>query len=181
VEIVRNKENGMRGKLIVGILYDGDASLWDWSLREMGALWGNPQRKSEIFPFLYTNYYQDIGNPLFRRFLSFEGLMEGSLLWERKTQAIDLEGKSGSPRRINVDPGILDGARLLLASTKDRAQRIPISDSLYAEVTLRYRGKKWVSFDYTFPDFRETTYHSFLEEVRKDVLDEMRELERFCK
>ncbi len=166
----------MRGKLIVGILYGGNTPLWNWAIREMVSLWGNIQRESDTFSFVYTDYYKDIGNPLFRRFLSFEGLMEGNLLWERKTQAIDLERESGSPRRINVDPGVLDGARLLLASTKDRAQRVPISESLYAEVTLRYKNKKWVPFDYTFPDFRETTYHSFLEEVRKDALKEIRTL-----
>jgi hypothetical protein len=166
----------MKGKLVTGILYNGERCLWDWLLREMSQVWGKVQRISGIFPFVTTNYYKEIGDPLFRRFVSFEGLSEGSLLAQRKAQAVELEKKSGTPRRVNVDPGILDGARLILASTKDRAQRIPISETLYAEITLRYRGKKWIPFDYTFPDFREDTYYPFLEMLRKDTLEEMRAL-----
>ncbi len=166
----------MRGKLVTGILYNGDRLLWEWVLREISQIWGVVQRTSEIFPFLHTNYYKEIGDPLFRRFVSFEGLSEGNILARRKQQAVELEQKSGNPRRVNIDPGLLDGARLLLASTKDRAQRIPISETLYAEVTLRYKDKKWIPFDYTFPDFRENTYHSFLEIVRNDTLGEIRTL-----
>ncbi|HOO63139.1 MAG TPA: DUF4416 family protein [Synergistaceae bacterium] len=164
----------MKGKLIVGILYDGSVPLWEWTIGEIEPLWGEIEHVSEIFPFPHTCYYKDIGDPLYRRFLSFKGFTEGSLLWERKIQAIALEKKSGNPRKVNVDPGLLDGARLILASTKDRAQRIPISDTLYAEVTLRYKGRKWVPFDYTFPDFRGPLYYPFLENLRKDFLREMR-------
>ncbi len=163
----------MKGKLVAGVLYDGEISLWDWAVREMSRLWGEVQRISDMYPFTCTNYYKEIGDPLFRRFLSFKNLSEGNILAKRKIQAIALEQRSGTPRKINIDPGLLDGARLILASTKDRAQRIPISETLYAEVTLRYKKKRWTPFDYTFPDFQETTYYPFLEKIRTDVLEEI--------
>ncbi len=77
-------------------------------------------------------------------------------------------------RAVNIDPGYIDGARLILASTKDHAHRIWLRDGIYAEVTMRYRFKKWASFDYTFPDFRSGVYDNFLTQVRKIWLREIR-------
>jgi hypothetical protein len=37
-----------------------------------------------------------------------------------------------------------------------------------------YRRGKWISFEYTFPDFRDERYHGFLSAVRNDWADAMR-------
>ena len=58
-----------------------------------------------------------------------------------------MEVRSRTPRAVNIDPGYLDGARLVLASTKDHAHRIWLRDGIYAEVTLRFRFGRWQSFD----------------------------------
>jgi len=71
---------------------------------------------------------------------------------------------------VNIDPGYIDGARLILASTKDHAHRIYLRDGIFAEVTMRYRFKRWTSFDYTFPDFASGVYDEFLSRVRKSWL-----------
>jgi hypothetical protein len=73
-------------------------------------------------------------------------------------------------RCVNIDPGYLDGARLVLASTKDHAHRIDLRDGIFAEITLRYRSKAWVAYDHTFPDFASGQYDEFLSVVRKDWL-----------
>ena len=80
--------------------------------------------------------------------------------------------KSG--RRVNIDPGYLDGARLVLASTKDNAHRIYLGEGIFAEVTLCRRKNTWVGFPYTFPDFRSGVYDAFLDDVRIDWLHDMR-------
>ncbi|MBR0096320.1 MAG: DUF4416 family protein, partial [Synergistaceae bacterium] len=73
---------------------------------------------------------------------------------------------------INLDPGYIDGARLVLASTKDHAHRIWLHDGIYAEITMRYRFNSWASFDYTFPDFKSGVYDEFLSSVRNLWLQE---------
>jgi hypothetical protein len=145
-----------------------------WLLPRLREMWGEPQRESPPFLFDCTTYYRAIGDPLYRKFLSFPGLRSGDELATWKQQALSLERASGSQRSVNIDPGILDGARLILASTKDRAQRIPIGQGLFAEITLMYRRGKWISFEYTFPDFRDGRYHEFLSSVRNDWADAMR-------
>lgn len=73
---------------------------------------------------------------------------------------------SRAPRAINIDPGYITGAKLVLASTKDFAHRIYLHSGIFAEITLSFRGGAWVSHEYTFPDFRAQTYHAFLRRAR---------------
>lgn len=79
-------------------------------------------------------------------------------------------------RTVNIDPGYLDGARLVLASTKDNAHRIYLDDDMYAEVTLCHRKSGWERFSYTFPDFKNGQYDPFLDMVRKDWQNDVRNL-----
>ena len=154
-------------KLITGILYP-DKKLLDWSIEKLSDLWGTPEIISEPVPFDRTDYYHDIAPNLFRVFLCFRELHCAGGLAAWKRSAINIEAQSRQPiRAVNIDPGYIDGARLVLASTKDHAHRIYLHDGIYAEVTLRYRFKKWQAFDYTFPDFRSGVYDKFLSTVRE--------------
>ena len=136
---------------------------------------------SPPYRFTWTDYYRGISPELLRRFVTFEGLRSPSGLAAWKKLAVSMEAESasgGSGRRVNIDPGYLDGARLALASTKDNAHRIYLCDDIYAEVTL-CRGKSgWVSFSYTFPDFASGTYFEFLDLVRADWKRDSRALRR---
>ena len=160
-------------KLISGLLYPkSDPELLDWAKEQMTRFFGPIERESEAFSFDYTDYYRDISSELMRRFFSFSGLRHPCGLVSWKKQAIELEAcsvQSGdSSRRVNIDPGYIDGARLVLASTKDNAHRIYMYDDIYAEVTLCRRKLGWESFSYTFPDFASGVYSDFLEMVRRD-------------
>ena len=152
-------------KKIVGVLYPTDA-WFDWTVQELKMLWGEPEIISVPVPFVNTDYYRDIAPQLFRRFLSFSGLVGAGGLAEWKHASRAVETKSRTPRAVNIDPGYIDGARLVLASTKDHAHRIYLREGIFAEVTLRYRFGKWTSFDYTFPDFASGVYDEFLTSAR---------------
>ena len=89
-------------------------------------------------------------------------------------EAMALETAKGAVRRINIDPGYVDGARLVLASSKNNAHRVYLRDGIFAEVTLCRRKGKWASFFYTFPDFTSGQYNNFLDSVRLDWKKEMR-------
>ncbi|MDR3230023.1 MAG: DUF4416 family protein [Synergistaceae bacterium] len=153
-------------KLIAGILHPDD-EWFDWTVEKLKALWGEPEITGASVPFTTTNYYRDIAPRLFRRFVCFPGLFEAGGLagWKRASGVI--EAQSRTPRAVNIDPGYVDGARLVLASTKDHAHRIYLRDGIYAEVTLRYRFGKWTAFDYTFPDFGSGVYDEFLTDARR--------------
>lgn len=163
---------GPRVKRVVGVLYP-DEERFAWTLGRLTGLWGEPDLVSGPVPFDKTDYYRDIAPRLMRRFLCLPGLQDAGELPDWKNQAREVEAESRSPiRAVNVDPGYLDGARLVLASTKDHAHRIWLRDGIYAEVTLRYRFGHWESFDYTFPDFKSGVYDDFLSAARRLWLEE---------
>ena len=166
-------------KRIAGVLYpDSEAERFAWVLDEAKRLWGEPDLIGEPVPFTLTDYYRDIAPCLMRRFVCFRGLADAGGLADWKRAACALEARSRTPRAVNVDPGYVDGARLVLASTKDHAHRIWLRDGIYAEVTLRFRFGGWRSFDYTFPDFRGGCYDTFLTETRRLWLAETAHLRR---
>ncbi|GHV44453.1 hypothetical protein FACS1894204_01580 [Synergistales bacterium] len=156
-------------KLITGVLYPGDESFnwFEWVAGELEAMWGGAEIISEPHPFSHTDYYREIAPALLRRFICFGGMRGVGSLADWKKEAIAVEAKSRSPRIVNIDPGYIDGARLVLASTKDHAHRVYLRDGIFAEVTMRYRNKKWASFDYTFPDFASGVYDQFLTAARR--------------
>jgi len=131
---------------------------------------GPVERENGPYAFGYTDYYKDISHSLSRCFFSFAGLRFPDLAgWKKFSLSLEKESASGSSgRQVNVDPGYVDGARLVLASTKDNAHRIYISDGIFAEVTLCRRKYGWERFSYTFPDFKSGVYDSFLDAVRID-------------
>ena len=159
--------------LIAGVLYP-DEAMWRWTEEKLAALWGSPPDVSEGVPFTSTDYYKEISPSLTRRFLSFPGLRDGGLLPDWKLAACEIERESRAPvRAVNIDPGYVDGARLVLASTKDHAHRIYVGRGIHAEVTMRYRFRRWEPFDYTFPDFAGGLYNDFLSAARERWLKDM--------
>ena len=167
--------NEPRVKRITGILYPDD-ELLVWTAGRLAEIWGEPEIVSSPVPFDKTNYYDDISPNLTRIFLCFPGLVSAGGLADWKHEAITIEAMSRQPvRAVNIDPGYVDGARLVLASTKDHAHRIYLRDGIFAEVTMRYRFKKWQAFDYTFPDFASGVYDDFLSCARGLWLKEARQ------
>jgi hypothetical protein len=165
-------------KLIIGLLYPSKLpSLFEWAARRLSAVYGDVERTSPPFPFDYTDYYSDISPDLTRRFFTFAGLRHpfGLVVWKKLAIMLESESAEGqSGRRVNIDPGYIDGARLILASTKDNAHRIYLWDDIYAETTLCRRKSGWESFSYTFPDFASGAYKEFLDAAREDWRHDVR-------
>lgn len=162
-----------RVKLVTGILYPDQVYL-EWVHEKLEERFGPSERSLWGIPFDHTDYYSDISPRLFKGFLSFTGLRGAGGLADWKTASCELEKLSGLTRKVNIDPGYLDGARLVLASTKDHAHRIYLRDGIFAEVTLRYARKTWQSYDHTFPDFASGIYDAFLDAARTDWLRDVK-------
>jgi hypothetical protein len=167
-----------RVKLVAGVLYPSGESFdgfdwFGWVAGELEALWGGTEFAGDPVPFTRTDYYRGIAPNLSRRFVCFEGLFDAGALPDWKKSAIAVEARSRTPRIVNIDPGYVDGARLVLASTKDHAHRIYLRDGIFAEVTMRFRFGGWVPFDYTFPDFASGAYDGFLSGARVSWLESL--------
>lgn len=136
---------------------------------------------SEIWPFGQTGYYtQETGPAILRQFISFANLIDPGQLARIKQTANrveqDLARELAGPwsRPVNVDPGLLEPSKLVLASTKNFANRIYIGEQIYAEVTLAYVHGAWQPFPCTFPDFKTGTYDQFLTIVRQRLLEQLK-------
>ena len=133
---------------------------------------------SSVTPWDHSEYYrEEMGTGLLRRFIFFEPLVDPELLAAAKHQAIMIESSFSEPaatadrRRINLDPGYLTEAKVVLATTKDFPHRIYIGRSIYAESTLHYHkgSRSYQPVEHTYPDFR-TEYSLKLFNGARDVL-----------
>ena len=70
-------------------------------------------------------------------------------------------------RQINIDPGYLDLAKLVLATTKDYAHRVFLRKGIFAEITLSFRGDSFGANDWTYPDYRTQEYIDIFNQIRK--------------
>lgn len=144
-----------------------------WARAKCEAQWGPPALESPSFDFVETNYYEaTMGPGLGKTFLTFTANYDPGELAATKhlTNAWEAEYAAAAghpePRPLNLDPGYITPAKLVLASTKDHAHRIYLGQGMYAEITLFYKHKAWRSHEYTFPDYKRADYHAFFTACR---------------
>jgi hypothetical protein len=166
--ISRHPRDPLVKRVLALLIPRGNKEIFAQVTEMLSEVWGRPERISKLYPFVWTNYYEDIAPELDRCFFSYPGLYPFSQLPDWKCATCALERKTGVARKVNLDPGTLDGARLVLASTKGQAHRIYLREGIFAEVTLCRRKGKWENFFYTFPDFKSGIYDEWLESVRED-------------
>jgi hypothetical protein len=153
-----------------------------WARGRAEKEWGPVALASGRFAFDATDYYEPTMGPgLEKCFLAFERLVDPGVLAERKheTNAWEREYAESAghaePRPLNLDPGYLTPAKLVLASTKDHAHRIYLARGIFAEVTLYYKDRRWQARDWTFADYRRADYQQFFSECREYLRRRLRE------
>jgi hypothetical protein len=161
--------------LLFMAVFSADASAFDWVRKRAATQWGALALESEPFPFeTFTDYYAStMGETLPKRLWAFENLISPDMLPKIKclTNGWESEFKSlsASPveRPLNIDPGYIDLGKFILASTKDHAHRIYLSDGIFAETTLMYTQKQWKPLPWTYPDYQSPGYQDFLTQCRE--------------
>jgi len=167
-------------KLIVGML-SASEELFDLAQERLKDRFGNIDFVSEILPFDATNYYcEEIGSPIMRKFISFEKLISPDELADIKifTNLLEEEFSVESKRRINLDPGYISLSKLVLATTKDYQHRIYLRDGIYAEVTLRFKSKRFQTWEWTYPDYKTKAYHKIFLYIRNVYVNQLRILRK---
>jgi len=149
-------------------------SALEWTRQQACRQWGPLALASDVFEFENTGYYeQTMGSGLKKVLLAFADLVDPAVLVEVKHQTNGWEEQfrqlHGGPelRPLNLDPGYVTEAKVVLATTKDRDHRLYLARGIYAEVTLYYqRGRGWQGRDWTYPDYRSAAYHEFFTRCR---------------
>lgn len=145
---------------------------------------GPVEIQSAWHPFDQSNYYEkELGKNLKRCLVGFKNIFEPHRLVELKELTTRLEHPSPLPsptrgegegkRVINVDPGYVDLFKVVLASGKGGGQKVALAKEVHAYTLLRYEKGEWYPFEWTYPDFKEPTYHKDLLEIRKRLKREL--------
>ncbi len=150
-------------------IFGQDPAALDWACARGAREWGAIVQQSADIRFDMTRYYNaSMGEGLRKRLVAFETLIDPVLLVASKTSSNAWEAEYQAtytgpvPRAINIDPGYLTEAKVVLATMKDRDHRLYLGESVFAEVTLIYQlPGKWLSSRWTYPDYCRTDYHEF--------------------
>jgi len=156
-------------KLIVGLLLN-DRSLLPELSEGLRSDFGDIDMVSPWFPFNYTEYYaSEMGQPLHRRMLVFEELIEQQALARIKlaTNRIENRYARDGKRQVNLDPGYLLYERFVLATGKNYTHRIYIGEKIYADLTLIYQQGQYHALPWTYPDYADAEMRMFLLKVRQ--------------
>ena len=168
-------------KFLCGMI-SAERTVLDEAAAQMSGRIGPIEATSQTWPFDFTEYYfEEMGRPLWRRFVSFAGLRPADELAGIKTLTNEIEaefarrtasgaavntGEKKVARPVNLDPGYVEESKLVLASMKNFSHRICLGRGVFAELTLMYRGGTWEAMPWTFPDFASRRYDGFLSDVR---------------
>ncbi len=131
---------------------------------------GAPDYVSPDLNFNQTGYYaKEMGTGLVRRIYSYPDLIKPAELYPLKLLTIDVENRwrVEGKRRVNIDPGYLSLAKLVLATTKDNVHRICIGEGVYAEVTLFFEKGGFHPWPWTYPDYASDEYRMIFACIRE--------------
>lgn len=145
----------MKVKAIIGLLYH-DAERIAEAIREVEERYGPVDYSSPAYPFAETQYYDDeMGEGLTRQYVSLRDLIDPDELMYMKILTNDIEDRMAveGKRIVNLDPGYIGAANLVLASTKNFKQRVYIGSGIYAEVTMIFQKEDFQLLPWTYPDY----------------------------
>ena len=160
-------------KLVIGFIFK-DEEVFQKVKGILIRKFGKIDFESRVMPFNFTDYYaEELGDGLKRVFVSFRRLIYPANLSRLKiiTNSIEKKLLSGRKRLINIDPGYLDLAKLVLASTKDYAHRIYLGKGIFAEITLFFKDNSFRAQEWTYPDYRTDNYIKIFNKIREIYAD----------
>jgi hypothetical protein len=159
-------------KLFMGVLVANKEGLTHL-LSLLEEHYGEIEASSEPVEFTFSDYYDsEMGGRPWRLFLIFKEEIDPERLASIKLHTNTLEEyfKVEGRRVVNLDPGIMGSASLILATTKNRSHRIPLQQGIYAEMTLHYSNKHYNSFPWTYPDYKSEEVQAFFLKARRSFL-----------
>ncbi|MDR3281556.1 MAG: DUF4416 family protein [Endomicrobium sp.] len=166
-------------KLFCGIIFSSfKKKVKQKSLSILEYNFGKIDLLSSVIPFNFSNYYNsEIGDDLRRFWISFEKLVFTSDLVETKifTNYVENSFLTNNKRLINIDPGYVTPANVILATTKDFSHRIYLSNGIYGEVTVIYKNGRFIKLPWSYTDYLSESAIDFFLRVRENLVKQLRQ------
>jgi hypothetical protein len=163
---------------LISSMFTADRELLEVARNKLSEVFGPTDYESDLLPFAHTSYYAaEFGEDLMREIVAFAELVDPGRLAEikRLTNGLEMGWARDGKRRINLDPGYISLAKLVLATTKNHGHRIYLGQGIYAEVTLRYRSKTFRPWEWTYPDYASSPYIAIFNHIRELYLAQLRQ------
>lgn len=157
------------------------------AIEQLESQWGQIVHHSDPLPFEAGGYYADsMGTDLLKELIAFEQPCDGAELpdWKIWTNQVEAAfGGEAYPRQrpLNLDPGYITQAKLVLATTKDRDHRVYLREGMFGEITLTYTAKKWIFHRWTYPDYRTEAVAEFATACRNHLRSKLQDGQGFRK
>lgn len=156
------------------------------AIARIAAVWGPVVTQSPEIDFAAGGFYTPtMGDDLRKTLVALDGYADPAGLadWKLQTNVweteLAAEFSHSESRPLNLDPGYMSQAKLVLATTKDRDHRVYLRDGMFAEVTLTYVGKRWQHHRWSYPSYRTETVAAFADACRNRLRKHLRETKAF--
>lgn len=156
-------------KLITSIIFKVEESL-NAAEKRLMRFYGPFETLQKILPFDYTDYYRgEMGSGLKRKLVCFKRLVDKEKMAGIKLNTNRIEDRLSiqGRRTVNIDPGYVTEAKLVLLTTKDYTHRIYIGRGIFAEVTLFFKDGSFRGWPWTYPDYASDELRSYFNKVRE--------------
>jgi len=158
-------------------LFSREEALINDALVILSGHYGEADYISPFLRFDYTDYYaEETGTNLERRFVSFAELIRPETLADIKilTNALEDRFSEAGKRRLNIDPGYIAHAHLILATGKGYTHRPYLRDGIYADLTLIYQEGTFRGLPWTYPDYGSPDVISMLNTLRRRYSEKLK-------
>ena len=140
---------------------------------------GKVDKETPLLDFSHTRYYEEeFGKNLRRKFLSFKNLILLKRNYAIKLYTNKIEKKlsenSTRKRTINIDPGYISPAKLVLFTAKNRSHCIYVGKGIYGDLELLFIKKSFRPLEWTYPDYRTKEHIDFFNSVRAVYLSQIK-------
>lgn len=145
--------------LFTGILYS-DESYLSKAKESLLNSFGSAFMETPPVSWDFSKYYkEEIGSPIMRTFIFFKNLINRAEIADIKLRTNDIEASlsTDGKRNVNIDPGYLTLANVILATTKGYSHRIYLGKGIYGEVSLLYKEKDrtFIPHIFTYTDYQD--------------------------
>ena len=166
-------------KYFAGITYNPDLNGLQDSLRLLEETFSTIEIKSEPYDFSgFTDYYEsEMGKGLIKLFVVFSDLQPPEALPNFKINSNQIESKFilNSKRQLNIDPGYVSEAKVVLATTKNYDHRIYLGEGIFGDIHLKFTNKVFQSQPWTYPDYKQEKVIQFFMELRQSYFKQLGE------
>jgi hypothetical protein len=167
-------------KFFCGLIYGREPAA-ETALARLQEIVSGIDDRSPAIPFAATDYYRrEMGEPLLRRFVSFREWLPPGRLAAIKIAALGLEQTLAvaGRRTVNLDPGYLSEANVIIATAKNHYHRVPLADGIYAHMEYVLKDGRIQFLPWTYPDFKTDAYLDFFQRLKERHRKERKEMIR---